>query len=161
LITQMGTSDAVGNAALTVLLASGVAGTLLGGGLADRIGNKPVLVTSLGMACPLILGLLAVEEAGAFVLVALIGFFLFGSFSIAVVLGQGFLPNRIGVASGVTLGAAIGFGGLVAWLLGLLADHTSLTTVMVVIAILPLPGFLISLALPGEDHAVRPVEEPA
>ncbi len=161
LITTMGTSDAVGNAALTVLLASGVAGTLLGGALADRVGNKPVLVTSLGVASPLILGLLAVNEAGAFALVALIGFFLFGSFSIAVVLGQQYLPNRIGVASGVTLGAAIGFGGLVAWLLGLLADQTSLTTVMIVIAALPLPGFLISLALPGENEAGQPSEEPA
>lgn len=160
LITTMDTSDAVGNAALTVLLASGVAGTLIGGGMADRIGNKPVLVTSLGMACPLILALLAVNEAGAFLLVALIGFFLFGSFSIAVVLGQEFLPGRIGVASGVTLGAAIGFGGLVAWLLGLLADQTSLTTVMIVIAALPLPGFLISLFLPGENSTRYPTAEP-
>ena len=54
--------------------------------------------------------ILAAGVAGAFILVSLIGFFLFGTFSIAVVMGQEFLPNRIGVASGVTLGAAIGFG---------------------------------------------------
>ena len=160
LITQMGASDAVGNAALTVLLFVGVFGTVLGGSLADRIGNKPVLAVSLGVVGPLIALLLVVGEAGAFALVALIGFFLFGTFSIAVVMGQEFLPNRIGVASGVTLGAAIGFGGLVAWLLGLLADQTSLTTVMVVIAVLPLPGFLISLLLPGDDDETRPQEEP-
>ena len=47
------------------------------------------------------------------------------------------------------------------WLLGLLADQTSLTTVMIVIAALPLPGFLISLALPGENEAGQPSEEPA
>lgn len=152
MITTMGTSDAVGNAALTVLLLAGVAGTLIGGSLADRIGNRPVLVVSLGMVTPLVLALLTVGEAGAFVLVALIGLFLFGTFSIAVVMGQEFLPNRIGVASGVTLGAAIGFGGFVAWLLGLLADKTSLQTVLIVIAALPLPGFLISLALPGKNR---------
>ncbi len=161
LITELGTSDAVGNAALTVLLGVGVIGTILGGGLADRIGNKPVLVISLGMVCPLVLALLAVGEAGAFVLVALIGFFLFGTFSIAVVMGQQFLPTRIGVASGVTLGAAIGFGGLAAWLLGLLADQTSLTTVIIVIAALPLPGFLVSLLLPGENGSPEPIEEPS
>lgn len=160
LITELGTSDAVGNAALAVLLAVGVAGTILGGALADRIGNKPVLVVSLGTVCPLILSLLAVGEAGAFLLVGLIGFFLFGTFSIAVVMGQEFLPNRIGVASGVTLGAAIGFGGLVAWLLGLLADQTGLTTVMIVIAFLPLPGFLISLFLPDENGS-QPIEDPS
>ena len=102
----------------------------------------------------------AVGEAGAFLLVGLIGFFLFGTFSIAVVMGQEFLPNRIGVASGVTLGAAIGFGGLVAWLLGLLADQTGLTTVMIVIAFLPLPGFLISLFLPDENGS-QPIEDPS
>jgi FSR family fosmidomycin resistance protein-like MFS transporter len=161
LITQMGTTDAVGNAALTVLLVAGAIGTLVGGRMADRVGTRPVLSVSLGVVVPLILALLAVSEAVAFPLLAAIGFFLVATFSISVVLGQEFLPNRIGVASGVTLGAAIGFGGLVAWLLGLLADQTSLTTVMVVIAVLPLPGFLISLLLPGENEIRQPVEDPA
>ncbi len=160
LITELGTSDAVGNAALSVLLAAGIAGTLLGGSLADRIGNRPVLVVSLAMVCPLVLALLAAGVAGAFAIVGLIGFFLFGTFSIAVVMGQEYLPNRIGVASGVTLGAAIGFGGLVAWLLGLLADQTSLTTVMLVIAALPVPAFLISLLLPGENEPGPTRQEP-
>ena len=111
------------------------------------------------MVCPLVLALLAAGVAGAFILVSLIGFFLFGTFSIAVVMGQEFLPNRIGVASGVTLGAAIGFGGFVAWLLGLLADQTSLTTVMIVIAALPVPAFLISLLLPGENEPGTSTQE--
>ena len=159
LITGLGTSDAIGNAALSVLLAAGIAGTLIGGSLADRLGNRPVLVVSLAMVCPLVLALLAAGVAGAFILVSLIGFFLFGTFSIAVVMGQEFLPNRIGVASGVTLGAAIGFGGFVAWLLGLLADQTSLTTVMIVIAALPVPAFLISLLLPGENEPGTSTQE--
>ncbi|MCB8915504.1 MAG: MFS transporter [Thermoleophilales bacterium] len=161
MITEMGTTDAVGNAALTVLLVAGAVGTLAGGHLADRVGTRPVLVVSLGVVVPLILALLEVTEPLAFPLLAAIGFFLVGTFSISVVLGQEYLPNRIGVASGVTLGAAIGFGGLVAWLLGLLADQTSLTTVMIVIAALPLPGFLISMLLPGENVLRQPLEEPA
>lgn len=161
LITHMGTTDAVGNAALTVLLVAGAVGTLAGGRVADRIGTRPVLIGSLAVVCPLILALLAVGEVVAFPLLAAIGFFLVGTFSISVVLGQEYLPNRIGVASGVTLGAAIGFGGIVAWLLGLLADRTSLTTVMIVIAALPLPGFLISLALPGDNGPKPTPEEPA
>jgi len=161
LITQMGTSDAVGNAALTVFLVAGAVGTLVGGRVADRIGTRPVLVGSLAISCPLILSLLEVGEGAAFPILGAVGFFLVGTFSISVVLGQEYLPNRIGIASGVTLGAAIGFGGFVAWLLGLLADQTSLTTVMVVIAALPLPGFLISLALPGENDGSEPIDEPA
>lgn len=161
MITHMDTSDAVGNAALTVLLFAGAAGTLVGGRLADRIGTRPILIGSLAVVMPLMLALLGATEVVAFPLLAMIGFFLVGTFSITVVLGQEYLPNRVGVASGVTLGAAIGFGGLVAWLLGLLADQTSLTTVMVVIAVLPLPGFLISMALPGENVGRDPIDEPA
>jgi len=160
LITRMGTTDWVGNAALTVLLVAGAIGTLAGGRVADRIGTRPVLSVSLGVATPLALALLVASEAAAFPLLALIGFFLVGTFSISVVLGQEFLPNRIGVASGITLGAAIGFGGMIAWLLGLLADQTSLTTVMLVVALLPLPAFLISLLLPGENARTPTAEDP-
>ena len=160
LITRLGTTDAVANGALTTLLVAGAVGTLVGGRVADRIGPRLVLTVSLGIVIPLVFALLEVGEVAAFPLLATIGFFLVGTFSISVVLGQEYLPNRIGVASGVTLGAAIGFGGVVAWLLGLLADQTGLTTVMIVIALLPLPGFLISLFLPDQNASRSVREEP-
>ena len=160
LITRLGTTDAVGNAALTVLLVTGAIGTLIGGRVADRIGKRPVLIFSLGIVIPLMLALLKVSLGLAFPLLAAIGFFMVGTFSISVVLGQEYLPTRIGVASGVTLGAAIGFGGLIAWLLGLLADQTSVETVMIVIALLPLPAFLISFVLPEESENQEPDPAP-
>ena len=55
------------------------------------------------------------------------------SFSVSVVMGQEYLPSRLGIASGVTLGLAIGMGGIAAALLGVLADHTGLQTVIWVI----------------------------
>ena len=73
------------------------------------------------------------------------------NFSITVVMGQEYLPNRLGLASGITLGAAIGFGGLAAAALGALADHTSLTTTLWVIALVPLPALLIALTLPPTE----------
>lgn len=149
-ITHLHSSTAVGNAALTMLLVFGAIGTLVGGRVADRIGKKRVMAISLGVLTPMILLFLSQGEIPAIVSLAVIGFFMVGTFSITVVLGQEFLPNRIGVASGVTLGAAIGFGGFVAYLLGLLADQVSLTTVMLVIAVLPLPAFLISLMIPTD-----------
>lgn len=149
-ITNLHSSTAIGNTALTMLLVFGAIGTLVGGRLADRMGKKPIMVISLGVLTPLILLFLLLSEIPAIASMAVIGFFMVGTFSITVVLGQDFLPNRIGVASGVTLGAAIGFGGFVAYLLGLLADQVSLTTVMLVIAALPLPAFLISLVIPTD-----------
>lgn len=136
------------NAALTVLLAAGAIGTLVGGRLADRIGRRPILVGCMAVLPPLTLLLLVSGAVGGFALLALIGFFTIGNFSVTVVLGQEFLPNRIGIASGVTLGAAIGLGGVTAALLGVLADAAGLTPVLVVIAALPLPALVCALALP-------------
>jgi len=149
-IGHLHSSTAIGNAALTVLLVFGAIGTLVGGRLADRMGKKLIMAISLGVLTPMILLFLLLGEIPAIASMAVIGFFMVGTFSITVVLGQDFLPNRIGVASGVTLGAAIGFGGFVAYLLGLLADQVSLTTVMLVIAVLPLPAFFISLVIPTD-----------
>jgi MFS transporter, FSR family, fosmidomycin resistance protein len=149
-IGHLHSSTAVGNTALTMLLVFGAVGTLVGGRVADRHGKKLVMAVSLGVLTPMLLIFLTLGQIPAIISMAVIGFFMVGTFSITVVLGQEFLPNRIGVASGVTLGAAIGFGGLVAYLLGLLADQVSLTTVMLVIAALPLPAFAISLIIPTD-----------
>lgn len=147
-IQHLDQAAAIGNGALTALLVSGAVGTLVGGRVADRIGKRRVITISLSMATPLILLFLILGPAPATVALALTGFFLVGTFSITVVLGQEYLPNRVGLASGVTLGAAIGVGGLIAWLLGLLADRTGLLTVLLITAALPLPGLLFTTMLP-------------
>ena len=149
-IAHFGSSTGAANTGLAVLLLAGAAGTIVGGRLADRIGRRPILVGCMAVLPPLILLVLVAGEAGGFILLALVGFFTIGNFSITVVLGQEFLPRRIGIASGVTLGAAIGVGGITAALLGLLADAAGLTSVMLVIAALPLGGLACALALPRE-----------
>ena len=52
-------------------------------------------------------------------------------------LGQDFLPNRIGIANGVTLGLAASAGGIAAPLFGLLADSYGLPTALCAIAAFP------------------------
>jgi MFS transporter, FSR family, fosmidomycin resistance protein len=158
-IQHVGTSTAAGNAALTVLVVAGAVGTLVGGRLADRVGRRAILVGCMAVLPALILLLVVAGRDCGFLLLALIGFFCVGNFSITVVLGQEYLPNRIGIASGVTLGAAIGAGGLVAALLGVLADHAGLTTVLLVIAALPMPALLLAISLPRENTA-RPAANP-
>jgi MFS transporter, FSR family, fosmidomycin resistance protein len=57
---------------------------------------------------------------------------------VQVTLGQDFLPNRIGVAGGVTLGLArLGRRALATPLFGLLADSGGLTTALAAIAAVP------------------------
>lgn len=149
-VTHLGASEGLGNAALTIMLATGAAGTLIGGRMVDRIGPRPVLVATMGASLPLLLAFPLVGTAPGMVLLAMVGFVTIASFSVTVVLGQQYLPNRLGLASGVTLGLAIGIGGLVAVALGAVADAHGLSTVLWIIAALPVPAVLLSLSLPRE-----------
>jgi MFS transporter, FSR family, fosmidomycin resistance protein len=152
LIEQLGASTAEGNAALTVMVVAGALGTLAGGRLADRLGRRTVVVGFLATLTPLLALLLLADTLLAFPLLALIGFFCVGNFTVTVVMGQELLPGNVGVASGVTLGAAIGAGGLIAAALGVLADHAGLVAVMVAIAALPLPTLALALTLPADGQ---------
>ncbi len=154
-IAHFGSSTGVANAALTTILVAGALGTLVGGRLADRVGRRRILIACNAVLTPLMLLVLVVAEPAAFALLALIGFFTVGTFSITVVLGQEYLPSRIGIASGVTLGAAIGVGGIVAALLGQLADAVGLTPVLLVLAALPLPALALAAMLPVERRPAR------
>ena len=145
---ELGTSEAAGNGALSVMLVAGAVGTYVGGRLVDRLGRRPIVVLSMGALAPLLVAFLLVGRWPATVLLVAIGFLVIANFSITVVMSQEYLPNRLGLASGITLGAAIGVGGLAAAALGTLADHTSLTTTLWVIAVIPIPAFLLAMTLP-------------
>jgi FSR family fosmidomycin resistance protein-like MFS transporter len=148
---ELGTSKAIGNGALSVMLVAGAVGTYVGGRLMDRVGRRVIVVASMGALSPLLIAFLLVGRWPATVLLLAIGFFTISNFSVTIVMGQEYLPNRLGLASGVTMGAAIGAGGLAAAALGALADHTSLTTTLWTIALIPLPALLIALTLPPTE----------
>ena len=159
-IREYGASEALANAGLALMLVAGATGTLVGGQLVDRIGRRKVLVGSIVAQIPLLLAfMLAPSELLAGVLLAAIGFVTVMSFSVSVVMGQEYLPSRLGLASGVTLGFAIGVGGIAAAILGVIADAAGLETVMWIVAALPLLGLLLAQTLPltpAEARIIRP-----
>jgi FSR family fosmidomycin resistance protein-like MFS transporter len=68
-------------------------------------------------------------------------------------LGQDYLPNRLGTASGVTLGLAVSAGGLAAPVVGAIATATSLQWALLSLAVLPVIAFVAARGLvePGEQ----------
>ncbi len=162
-VAELATSEATGNAALTLFLAAGAVGTLVGGGLVDRWGARTVLVATMVAILPPLILLPLVGEVVAIALVGVIGFFTIASFSVTVVLGQAYLPSHVGLASGVTLGLAIGLGGVSAAALGAVGDAWGLNAVLWTMAVLPIPAILLAVSLPpipgniGVDERTPPV----
>ena len=147
-IRQLGASPGSGGAALTVFLVSGASGTLLGGWIADRSGRLVSIRIGFALAVPGLLGLvLASNQLIALIFVVLAGIGTFMPFSVFVVLGQDYLPNRIGTASGVTVGLAVSIGGLFSPVFGWLADSLGLRFTLSTFILLPLLALMLSLLL--------------
>ncbi|HKN95274.1 MAG TPA: MFS transporter [Thermoleophilaceae bacterium] len=144
----LGTSKAAANTALTAMLIGGAFGTLIGGPLADRFSRRAVLFGSMTLLPPLILLFHALNPPASTFELFFIGAAVIATFSVTVVMGQEYLPGRIGTASGVTLGLSIGLGGLGAPLLGLVADRWGLNVTLYVLAVLPLGALALTFTLP-------------
>jgi FSR family fosmidomycin resistance protein-like MFS transporter len=141
---------ALGNAALTAMLLGGAAGTLAGGPLADRFGRRTVLVSSMIVIPPLIAAFLLSGPVLALLFATLAGAATIATFAVTIVMGQEYLPGRLGISAGVTIGLSIGLGGVGAPLLGVLGDSAGLRAVFETVAALPLAALALTLALPRQ-----------
>jgi FSR family fosmidomycin resistance protein-like MFS transporter len=155
-IHHLGTGEGTGNAALTAMLVAGAAGTYSGGRIVDRVGRRRLVVGSTAVTIPvLVLLVLAPSPLTAGLLTALAGFLIILTFSITVVMSQEYLPSRLGLASGVSLGLAIGVGGIAAAGMGLVADAYGLRTVMWLIVVLAVPMVALARTLPVTRAELR------
>ncbi len=146
-------SGAAGGSALAVLLVASMAGNVLGGSSADRLGLRAVTIT--GFLCLSVLLPLLVATSNplaATLLLVPIGLALSAPFGPMVVLGQSYLPQRVGLASGITLGLAFSFGGLTTPLLGRIADLHGLRAMFAVVAFMPMLSAALSLMLPAQKR---------
>lgn len=154
-----GSSTSYGATLLSLFLVAGVIGTLAGGPLADRFGRRPVLRWSFVLATPLILVYVLVGGIVGVVALMGAGAALIGTFGVTLVMSQEYMPGRVGMASGLSIGFAIGAGGIVAVLLGVLADAVELEAALLATAAGPALCLLLALTLPPSRG--RRLVEPA
>ncbi len=133
-----------------VFLACGAAGTLIGAPFADRWGHRFFIRLTMFLAT-LILPLMFVpciaKSYLLFVVLGLEGLILISTFSVTVVMAQRLLPHRLGIASGLMVGFAIGTGGIGVTILGVIADNFGVPVALEAIMVLPFIGFLLSLVV--------------
>lgn len=164
-IAVLGATKAQGNAILAMTLVAASIGVITGGRLGDQF-NRRVLVRISLLAAALFAPVIAFAGAAHVSLVAIallfivMGFLMQWSQSITIVLGQEYLPTRIGTASGVTLGLAISMGGFAMPFLGRLGDTHGLVPVMYAIGALAFAALVTALFLPPttEQPEVREAE---
>lgn len=147
-IVVLHASRASGGYALSILLSAAAVGTLVGGRMADRYGRRIVVIFSLGgLAVFLFAFINSGGVTAATALLIPLGFALAASSSVMVVMGQEYLPNRVGLAAGVTLGLSMTVGGLFAPVFGSIADHHGLHAALSLLCLVPALGFVVSLML--------------
>jgi FSR family fosmidomycin resistance protein-like MFS transporter len=162
-IAVLGATKAQANAVLAMTLIAAATGVITGGRLGDRVDRRKLILVSMGAAAILSCVIAFVANAGAsLVEVALLfialGFLMQTSQSVTIVLGQDYLPTRIGTASGVTLGLAISMGGFAMPFLGRLGDTHGLTPVLFAIGGFALAALIAASFLPPISSAKK---EPA
>ena len=155
-----GHSKAYGNHLLSLMLLAGGLGTLAAGPLADRFGRRPVLLASTAATAPLIVVFVAVGGIPGAIALAGIGISVISTFGVTMVMAQEYLPSRIGMASGLSIGLSIGLGGVGAVVLGAVADSIDLRAAMYVTAAAAVAGLVLAALLPSTRASGRLRVEP-
>lgn len=152
-VARFGVTQAAGSITLTTFLAVGALGTVAGGWIADRHDRLTAVRLGYALVLPALALLLAAPRLPfAVASAALLGLAVYLPFSVQTTLGQDYLPNRVGTASGVTLGLAVSAGGAFAPAFGFLADAYGLTWALTALLALPPIALLVSLPL-SSTHA--------
>jgi FSR family fosmidomycin resistance protein-like MFS transporter len=143
-----GNSAVYGTEMLAVFLFAGALGTLIGGPLADRVGRRRVLLGSFIVSPPLILVYALVGGPAGVAALFFAGMAVIGTFGVTLVLSQEYMPGRVGMASGLSIGLAIGLGGVAAVVLGAVADGWDLEAAVLATTLGPTICILLTLLLP-------------
>ena len=168
---SLGKSEADGNRLLSLMLLSGAVGTLLLGPVADRFGLRRTLLVAQSLLAPLILVFVLVGGIPGAAALVLVGVCVVGTFGITIVLSQMYLPRHLGMASGLSVGLAMGLGGIAAVALGAVADAVDLETALICSALAPVLGRALCLFLPPprrsaavatplRPHTLSPTDRP-
>jgi len=137
-----------GNVMASIFLGACACGTVLGGLTAQRFGRRPVLIVPQLVLVPAVALLPSLGFVGMIPLIVLIGVCVNASISTTLVLAQEYLPRRMGLASGLTIGLCSGVGGLIVAAQGLVGDAWGPAAVLYSIAALPLVVAAFAALLP-------------
>jgi FSR family fosmidomycin resistance protein-like MFS transporter len=135
---------------MTVFMACGAFGGLIGGYLADRVGRRRMILASFLLALPALSAFLYWKGPMGLFILALLGFLLYISEPSCIVLAQEMVPHQARTASGLIMGMAWGLGGGGVLGVGALADVFGIEWALRFLLLLPAGSLILSFFLPSE-----------
>lgn len=145
-------TKAIGGTVLSCFFALSAFSTLAGGRLADKYGFRNILRLSYLIMLPsLLLFSLSNNIIGCLLCLVPLGLSLSLGYSPQVALGQKYLPNHLGLASGISLGLSVSIGGIMIPLLGKIADLYGLHMVFYALTLVSVIPLISSFCLPDPE----------
>jgi len=138
---------------VTIMLAAGAIGGIIGGFISDYFGRKQLIIGSLVLSTPLFFAFLLTDGVLSTVFLALAGAALLSSFSVTVVAAQEAIPDNKALAAGLTMGFAGGLGGLMVITIGRIGDVFGLTAAVAVLFLLPIIAGLAGIFMKNRQPA--------
>lgn len=136
---------------LTMYLAFGALGGMVGGRLTDRIGGRRVIMISMIGSVPFLLGFFFLTGPLSIASLLLGGLVLLFTIPVNVVMAQELAPGQTGTVSALMMGFAWGSAGLVfVPLSGWASDLFTMHRVLATLALFPLLGFVFARMLPAK-----------
>jgi MFS transporter, FSR family, fosmidomycin resistance protein len=135
---------------------AGTASGILCGYFSDRIGYKLIFLLAHGLMTPVLFLFLHLSGGWVYPGAFLAGFVVLATLPLGVVMAQELAPKGKSMAASLMMGLAYGTGGLVAPLVGWLADMYSIREVLSVLFLIPLLScgliFLLPRMKSRSDH---------
>lgn len=123
---------------ISLYTVAGAAGGVIAGHLSDRIGYRPIFLTAFLLAAPSLILMCSLSGLRLYAISTLAGFCMFATLPLGLVMAQKLAPRGKSMVSSLMMGLAQGVGGMMAPLVGSLADLYSIRTVLFGVALVPL-----------------------
>ena len=131
---------AVASSIFSVLLVSLSVGSLSGGTLSDKVGRVPIILVSLILLGPLQWLMLNTTGVMQLASMSLMGVMIGATYPVTILMAQEIWPRATGLAGSLVMGLGWLPAGIGSWVVGLVADRSSLTTGLNTLIVVPLVG---------------------
>ncbi|MBW1635816.1 MAG: MFS transporter [Deltaproteobacteria bacterium] len=148
LFVQKGFSVVSAGTIYAIFIVSGTVSGLLSGLISDRIGFKPVFIFTFLFMAPALWLLLQLNGNWIYFGAILAGGFVLAPLPLGVTMAQTLAPKGRSMVASLMMGFAYGLGGIIAPIVGKLADIYTIRPVLAVIASVPLLTLPIIALLP-------------